>query len=104
MLGKYKKVDYLKYDDGTFAYLITGEDAERNDFEVDIEADCDFNCSYKVVERTTVRIINAIHDIIDFAKGLDIDLSPKYNGNYLLVGGSNDCAIFDNLEYDWIEE
>ena len=33
-----------------------------------------------------------------------IYLYKKYNGNYLLVGGSNDCAIFNNLEYDWIEE
>ena len=104
MLGKYNKIDYVKYDDGAFAYLITGENAETNNMEVDIESDCDFNTEYRVTERITVRTIYNIHDIIDFAKGLNIDLCPKYNGSYLLVGGSNDCAIFDNLEYDWIED
>lgn len=104
MLGKYDKIDYVKYNDGTCAYLITGEGAEINDLEVDIESDCFFNTSFKVIERTTVKIINNIHDIIDFAKGLNIDLYPRYNGTYLLVGGEKDCGIFDNLEYDWIHE
>lgn len=104
MLGKYNKIDYVKYDDGTYAYLITGEGAELDDLEVDIEADCFFNTEYTVTERTTVKNIRNIHDIIDFATSINVDLRPKYNGTYLLVGGSNDCAIYNNLEYNWIED
>lgn len=102
MLGKYTKIDYVKYEDGTTAYLITGEEAASNGFEVDIVSDCDFNTEYTVVERKTACIINNVHDIINFAKNLNTDLSSKYNGAYLLVGGSNDCAILDDLEYDWV--
>lgn len=104
MLGKYNRIDCVKYDDGTFTYLITGEYAERNNLEVDITADCDFNTEFTVVKRITVKTISNIHDVIDFAKGLDIDLQNKFNGTYLLVGSSDDFAIFDNLAYDRIKD
>lgn len=101
-IGRYSRIDLVKYDDGSSAYLITGNDIKENGFEVDMASDCWFNTGYEVVERKTVKEISELQDIIDFAQEHGIDLSKNYKDTHLLVGGEKDCAIFSNLEYNWI--
>lgn len=100
-LGRYDRIDYVTYNDGSKTYLITGTDVDSA-FEVDIQSDCWFNTGFDVVERTTVKKLSNVSEIVDFAKTLGIDLTPYYNGRCLFVGGEKDCAVYENLQFDWI--
>ena len=102
MLGKYQRIELVKYDDGSLAYLITGDKVE-DCYEVDIQSDCFFNTEFKVLERTTVQEIHSIEDILNFSKTLNLDLSFRYDGTHFVVGGANDCGICQSLEFDWID-
>lgn len=102
-IGEYERIEKVKYNDGTYVHLLTGVGAGSGGFEVELEGNCFFNTEFEVEERTLVLIVNTIQDVLDFAKTLNIDLTPNYNGKYLLVGGEKDMCVFDNLEYNWLE-
>ena len=103
MLGRYDRIDLVRYDDNSIGYLLTGYNVPK-DFEVDIEADCYFNTEFEVVERKTVKTLKNINDLLDFTKLIDCNLNARFNGTYLPVGGEKDCYIFSNLDYCWRED
>ena len=49
MIGKYDRIDFVKYNNGTETFLMCGKDVEGN-FEVDLKADCFFNTEFEVIE------------------------------------------------------
>lgn len=111
MLGKYNRIDKVNLTDGKIAYdnqyLLTGiytngMSLEDSGLEVDLTGNCDFNCEFHVSERKTVQRVKTVQDILDFAKEHGIDLNCETKSE-LIVGGSNDCIIHENLEFEWIE-
>ena len=106
MIGKYDRIDFVKYNNGTETFLMCGKDVEEN-FEVDLKADCFFNTEFEVIERKTVMQITDLRQVIEFVKtNLGIDLHFKNyheTGMYLLVGAEKDCLVYIDLEFDWIE-
>lgn len=94
MIGKYDRIDFVKYNNGTETFLMCGKDVEEN-FEVDLKADCFFNTEFEVIERKTVMQITDLRQVIEFVK--------TNLGMYLLVGAEKDCLVYINLEFDWIE-
>lgn len=110
MLGKYNRIDKVDLNDGEIVYnnqyLLTGTytdgtSLEDSDLEVDLTGDCDFNCNYHVSGRKTVQRVKTVQDILDFAKEHGIDLNCEGKSE-LIVGGSKDCIIHENLEFEWM--
>jgi hypothetical protein len=108
MLGKYTRIERVKYDNmpehQAYCYLLTADGLDALNLEVDLESDCYFNTEYLVSKRTKAAEVHCLQDILDFTKNfMHIDISDHYKDGCLIVGGSNDCKIHDNLEFEWID-
>lgn len=106
MIGKYSRIEYVKYNDGRFSYIISGDNIDKS-FEVDIKDNFCFNTEFDVIDRVTVKTIKNTTDIVSFARthiGVDMYFDNFHGiGQYILVGAERDCIIYCNLEFDWLE-
>ena len=103
MLGKYNRIEQVEYNDGTFGYLLTGDNVPFN-FEVDMNSDWFFNTDFIVTKREVAKQVNNLYELLFFCSEHYIDTVFRFNGAYLTIGGERDCYVLHDLSFCWKDD
>ena len=112
MLGQYTRIEKVELKDSAFnpCYLLTGDNV-GTDFEVDLKSYWFYDKEYmgEIVSREKIADVTSLQEVFDFfAEHKDeCEISPiklyEDGKTKMIVGGSLDMAIEDNLEFNWCD-
>ena len=108
-LGRYDRIDkcdlFDKDNIHTYkdCYILTGKDVD-DAFEVDLTGNLDFN-ELIVKNRVTVKNVSDLNGLTDFINNLGNNaLKNQKITEFILVGGSHDMAVYQDLSFGWLSE
>lgn len=112
MLGQYTRIEKVVLEDSAFSpcYLLTGDNV-GTDFEVDLKSYWFYDKEYmgEIISREKIADVTSLQEVFDFfaAHKDECEISPiklyEDGKTKMIVGGSLDMAIEDNLEFNWCD-
>lgn len=104
IIARYSRVVYVNLRDGErveTAYLLVSENGDE--FTVDLTGKFEFN-ELEVISQLDVSSFDTLSQLLRFLKKMGVEYDEFYDreGNFLLVGGSHDMAIDENLAGRWL--
>lgn len=104
IIARYSRVVYVNLRDGErveTSYLLVSENGDE--FTVDLTGKFEFN-ELEVISQLDVSSFDTLSQLLRFLKKMGVEYDEFYDkeGNFLLVGGSHDMAIDENLVGRWL--
>jgi len=86
--------------------LIQDTDKLDSDMNIDLTGDFYFNTDFELYNVKVIKEINSLKELYEFCKDNNININKGLiHNNGILVGGSRDYFIFNDLvPYGWIDE